>query len=195
MFGAADGIAIVSGTEGGASPDSLTVSYQQRLSLNATGAFVDEVTSDCLGSGAGIPVAGAFPERIDNIFQLTTVELRCNSNRGVAGSVINAAQALVGDNTRQTEEVAVMDFQLRYYVQDAAGFTRLVDATAITTDPVIIVLGGWGAVNAVEVCLHLRGVRADYPAANFTDCAGNSAANGGRLHQIFRNTYRLRSKY
>lgn len=193
-----DGTAIVSGTEGGANPDTLTVSYQQRLSLNnATGGFVTEVTSDCLGSGAGIPAIGAFPERIDNIFQLTTVELRCNSNRGVAGTVINAAQALVGDNLRPTNEVAVMDFQLRYYVQDPAtnGATRIVNADTITTDPVIIALGGWGAVNAVEVCLHLRGVRSDYPTNNITNCSGASVANGGRLHQVFRNTYRLRSKF
>lgn len=185
----ADGTAIVSGTEGGAGTDTLTVSYQQRVSANATGTYVSEVTSDCLGNGAGLPTGGNPPERIDNIFQVTTVELRCQGRRGVANTDIAAAQALVGDNSRPTEEVAVVDFQVRYLAQDATGSTRLVTATDVAG------LGGWGVISAVEVCLHLRGVRADYPTSNFTNCAGTSVSNGGRLHQIFRNTYRLRSKY
>lgn len=194
--GSAGGVAIVSGTEGSASPDTLTVSYQQRGSIDATGtSYVSEVSSDCLGNGAGLPAIGTPPERIDNLFQVTDVELRCNGTRGVAGTVIDTAQALVGDNTRPTEEVAVVDFQVRYLVQNATGGTRLVDASAIATDATIVLLGGWAAVSAVEVCLHLRGVRSDYPTSNFTDCAGNSVANGGRLQQVFRNTYRLRNKF
>lgn len=184
-----DGATIVSGTEGGAAPDTLTVSYQQRLSTNASGTFVTDVSGDCLGNSAGVPTAGNLPERIDNQFAVTTVELRCNSIRGIAGSTISVAQALVGDNSRPTEEVAVADFQVRYHVQNATGSTRIGTANDVAT------LGGWNAVTAVEVCLHLRGVRADYPTSNFTNCAGTSVSNGGRLQQTFRNTYRLRAKF
>ncbi|MGQ0711111.1 MAG: hypothetical protein ACT4NV_15350 [Rhodoferax sp.] len=187
--GAANGVNIVSGTEGGAGPDTLTVSFQHRVSRDAA-LVITDVTRDCLGD-APDPVAwGTSPERIDNIYQMNGVELRCNGRAGVAGTEISAPQALVGDNTRPTDEIAAMDFQVRYQVQNSlTGDTRLLTATDVPAN------GGWGAVNAVEVCLHLRGVQTNYPNANFNNCSGVSTANGGRLHQVFRNTFRLRSKF
>lgn len=176
MFGdsnnrAVNGDQLVSGTEGGVNPDGLTVSYQHRA---------DGVTRDCLGA---TPAAGA-PIRIDNTFSVTQVELRC------AGSVNpGAPQALIGDNGRPNEDIAVEDFQVWYWMQNAAGQQRRVTQTDVAAN------GGWPNVEAVEVCLQLRGVRADYPVTTFTNCREAATASGGQLHQVFRGTYKLRNRY
>lgn len=167
---------LVSGTEGASGvPDTLVVSFQHRDPA---------VTRDCLGNSPGVP-----PERIDNTFSVTTVELRCVGNRGSDGSVIGTgAQALVGDNDNPNTQIAVEDFQVWYWVINAAGQQRRVTAANVPG------AGGWPTVDAVEVCLQLRGTATNYPTANFTNCAGNSVANGGRLHQVFRGVYKLRNR-
>lgn len=170
---------IVSGVEGGANPDSLTVSYQHRSNA---------VTRDCLGNAPTIP-AGATTERIDNTFSVATTELRCLGQRGSDGANIAPAQALVGDNNNNTTEIQVEDFQVWYWVQNLTG-----DQQRRITQTDVAANGGWPAVTAVEVCLQIRGIRTDYPSGNFTNCRGASTANGGRLHQLFRGTYKLRNR-
>lgn len=172
----AAGDQLVTGTEGAAgAPDTLVVSYEHRDPT---------VTRDCLGNSPGAP-----PERIDNTFSVTTVELRCVGNRGSNGTVIGGgAQALVGDNANQTTQIAVENFQVWYWVINALGQQRRITATDVPGN------GGWPAVDAVEVCLQLRGIATNYPAANFTNCGGNSVANGGQLHQVFRGVYKLRNR-
>ena len=170
---------IVSGVEGGANPDRLTVSYQHRSNA---------VTRDCLGNAPTLP-AGATTERIDNTFSVNTTELRCLGQRGSDGTNIAPAQALVGDNNNTNTEIQVEDFQVWYWVQNLAGNQqRRVTQTDVAAN------GGWPAVTAVEVCLQLRGIRVDYPSGNFSNCRGVSTANGGRLHQLFRGTYKLRNR-
>lgn len=95
---------------------------------------------------------------------------------------------MVGDNANQNTQIAVEDFQVWYWVINAAGQQRRVTATNVPGN------GGWPAVDAVEVCLQLRGTATNYPTANFTNCAGTSVANGGRLHQVFRGVYKLRNR-
>lgn len=169
---AADAAQIVSGTEGGTStPDTLVVTYQHR------GA---NVTRDCLGAA---PTSNLV--RIQNTFSVSTVELRCT------GSVnTSAPQALVGDNSQQTTEVAVEDFQVWYWVTNAAGTQqRRFTATDVPAN------GGWGFVVAVEVCLQLRGIRTDFPTSGtFANCQGTTTTADGRLHQLFRNTFVLRNR-
>lgn len=168
---------LVSGTEGGgANPDTLTVSYQHRI----VGGVDAGVTRDCLGNSPGNAAV-----RIDNLFAVTQVELRCT------GSVNPAApQALVGDNTRPTGDVAVEDFQVWYWVEPVLvlGSQQRVTAGGVAA------LGGWGQVRAVEVCLQLQGTRADYPAGGqFTNCQGAQVNLDGRLHQTFSGTYMIRN--
>lgn len=167
---------LVSGTEGASgAPDTLVVRYQHRNNA---------VTRDCLGNSPS-----SLPERIDNTFSVDTVELRCVGRAGSSGATIGGgAQALVGDNANPNTQIAVEDFQVWYWVINAAGEQRRVTATDVPTN------GDWPAVDAVEVCLQLRGTSASYPAANFTNCAGNSVANGGRLHQVFTGVYKLRNR-
>jgi type IV pilus assembly protein PilW len=166
---------LVSGTEGGTGvPDTLVVRYEHRNNA---------VTRDCLGNSPS-----TLPERIDNTFSVDTVELRCVGRAGSSGATIGSEQALVGDNDNPDTQIAVEDFQVWYWVINAAGEQRRVTATDVPTN------GDWPAVDAVEVCLQLRGTSASYPAANFTNCAGNSVANGGRLHQVFTGVYKLRNR-
>ena len=168
---------LVSGTDGGgANPDTLIVSYQHRVVAGVDAG----VTRDCLGNSPGNATA-----RIDNTFAVTQVELRCT------GSVNPAApQALVGDNTRPNADVAVEDFQAWYWVEPALvpGSQQRVTAAGVAG------LGGWGQVRAVEVCLQLRGTRADYPAGGqFTNCQGVQVNLDGRLHKTFSGTYMIRN--
>ena len=166
---------LVSGTEGvSGAPDTLVVRYQHRNNA---------VTRDCLGNSPS-----SLPERIDNTFSVDSVELRCVGSAGSSGATIGSAQALVGDNANANTQIAVEDFQVWYWVINAAGEQRRVTATDVPTN------GDWPAVDAVEVCLQLRGTSASYPAANFTNCAGDSVANGGRLHQVFTGVYKLRNR-
>lgn len=172
----AGGDQLVTGIEGAAgASDTLVVSYEHRDPT---------VTRDCLGNSPGAP-----PERIDNTFSVNNVELRCVGNRGSTGAVIGGgAQALVGDNNEPNTQIAVEDFQVWYWVINAAGQQRRLTAANVPAN------GGWPAVDAVEVCLQLRGTATNYPAANFTNCNDASVANGGRLHQVFRGVYKLRNR-
>lgn len=172
----AGGKELVSGTEGGTGvPDKLVVRYQHRGNA---------VTRDCLGNSPS-----TLPERIDNTFSVDTVELRCVGSAGSTGTTIGGgAQALVGDNDNPDTQIAVEDFQVWYWVINAAGDQKRVTATDVPTN------GDWPAVDAVEVCLQLRGTTANYPEANFTNCAGTSASNGGRLRQVFTAVYKLRNR-
>ena len=182
------GDALVSGTEGAAGdPDTLTASYQHRLN----GAVDARVTRDCLGASPG-----NVAELITNTFYLNGVELRCR------GSVNPAApQALVGDIDNPSRDVAVIDFQVWYWVTNELTrvdplplVQRRLDATEVTaTGGWGAINGGWAAVTAVEVCLHLRGAKTGYPSGTFTNCAGNSTSTGERLHQVFRGTYKVRN--
>ena len=176
----ATGDQIVSGTDGGTTgTDTLTVSYEHRANT---------VTRDCLGNAPTIPT-GEDSVRIDNVFAVTTNELRCTGRNGTNNTNIAAAQALVGDNGNTDTEIQVEDFQLWYWVQNATGTgQRRITQANIATN------GGWPAVVAVEVCLQLRGIRTDYPTADFENCKGTTTANGGRLHQLFRGTYLLRNR-
>ncbi len=166
---------LVFGTDGGAgASDTLTVSYQHKDQA---------VTRDCLGNSPG----AATPERIDNLFSVVQVELRCVGTRS-NGTAIEAAQALVGDNAEPNTQIAVEEFQVFYWVINAAGQQRRVTAANVPAN------GGWPAVDAVEVCLQLRGTGTTYPTANFNNCRDASVANGGRLHQVFRGTYKIRNR-
>lgn len=168
---------LVIGTDGGGTdPDTLTVYYQHRVVAGVDAG----VTRDCLGNSPG-----ANAVRIRNDFAVTQVELRCT------GSVNPAApQALVGDNDRPTAEVAVEDFQTWYWVEPGLmpGSQQRVTAGGVAA------LGGWSQVRAVEVCLQLRGTRADYPVGGqFTNCQGAQVDLDGRLHQTFSGTYMMRN--
>ena len=108
---------------------------------------------------------------------------------------------MVGDIDNPSRDVAVIDFQVWYWVTNELTrvdplplVQRRLDATEVTaTGGWGAINGGWAAVTAVEVCLHLRGAKTGYPSGTFTNCAGNSTSTGERLHQVFRGTYKVRN--
>ena len=155
---------LVVGTDGGGAAPDQLVVYFQHRN--------DAVTRDCLGASPGAP--GALTV---NTFLVNGSELRCNG------------QALVGDNATPNAQPAVEDFQVWYWTLDAIGRQQRVTAADVPA------AGGWPAVQALEVCLQLRGIGVDYPRAGvYTNCQGNAVAHDGRLHQVFRNTYKLRNR-
>jgi hypothetical protein len=133
----------------------------------------DNVTRDCLGNSPG--AAGVLTV---NTISLVGNELRCNG------------QALVGDgNAAQNTQTAVEDFQVWYWVINALGQQRRMTATDVPAN------GGWQAVDAVEVCLQLRGVASNYPVTGtYRNCRDATPNHDGRLHQAFRGTFKLRNR-
>jgi type IV pilus assembly protein PilW len=182
---AVGGTQLVSGTEGAANaPDTLTVSFEHRG---------DNITRDCLGNAPG-----AAQQRVDNFFSVSGVELRCLGRLGdAAATIIGGVPAvglpLVGDNSAAATQIAVEDFQVWYWLADTANARNTRRYSAWAT-PQSAPPGGWAAVQAVEICLQLRGTSTNNPAGNFTNCQGNAVANNGQLHQVFRGVYALRNR-
>ncbi len=122
---------------------------------------------DCLGQEI------AAGQRVDASFQVDAKgSLRC---KGRAGQY----QPLVA---------GVAAFKLRYRVRQ--GF-QIRNLRAGEVEQAKL----WPAVIALEVCLDLHGdERAAAYEGRYTDCAGQSAASGGRLHLVTRKLFRLRTQ-
>ena len=151
---------------------ALTVGYQNYGEQQADGTTAS-LLRDCLGQG-GTPTGGSYP-RIINRFAVRDGVLVCNGATGNTQPIIRN----------------VNDFRVQYYVQsDAVGGApklKKVNAAGVTQ---------WAEVVAVEVCLDLVGDRAvDLPATStYRNCAGADVSYGGRIHQVFRNIFQLRSQ-
>lgn len=122
---------------------------------------------DCLGQKV------AAGQRMEASFQVDGKgSLKCKSSSG-------QNQPLVA---------GVAAFKLRYRVRH--GF-QIRSLRAAEVEQARL----WSAVIALEVCLDLRGdERAAAYEGRYTDCAGQSAASGGRLHLVTRQLFRLRSQ-
>ena len=151
---------------------ALTVGYQNYGEQQVDGTTAS-LLRDCLGQG-GTPTGGSYP-RIINRFAVRDGALVCNGATGSTQPIIRN----------------VNDFRVQYYVQsDAAGGApklKKVNAADVTQ---------WAEVVAVEVCLDLVGDRAvDLPAdSTYRNCAETDVSYGGRIHQVFRNVFQLRSQ-
>lgn len=159
----------VQGTEGGAAPDTLTISQENR-----GGA----VTRDCLGAASPVGV-----NRVQTAFTVTTTAGVTTLNCLGSG---NAISQPVAEN--------VEDFQVMYWVQTgtgAAATQQQMNATQVQA------AAAWNNVIAVNVCLQVRGEQTGNPViagTTFANCQGGSTARDARLHQVFRSTYNLRSQ-
>lgn len=158
---------------------AMTVSYIGYKEPNFAG-IDSSIARDCLGGPATFP-SGETITSIENTFQLSGTQLRCN-NQPIAEKIAN--------------------FQVRYLKQDqsASGNPSIeyVAAAAINE-------GEWGRVQGVEICLVLYGTEAiEMPAdgsSTYRDCddsAIDMAALTGdrarRMHIRFRNVFQLRSQ-
>lgn len=153
----------VFGTEGGAGPDTLQVSYQD-LGAN--------VTRDCIGNAAP---AAAANIRIESFFSLNGTTFQC-----AGGSAPNTPQPIADD---------VEDFQVNYIVETLAGGVpvhQLVNATGVAGLWSQVV----GIEVCLQVRGQRTDYPT---TGTFLDCRGGNTAHGGRIHKVFRNTYFLRN--
>lgn len=174
----------------GASEFKLTTrfsNYTEPLFLSAT---PQSQVRDCIGASPSTTL-------IESKFKFVNNELQCAS----FGST--AAQAIAQN---------VANFQLRYLLQNNAAANnptlQYVAANAVEA------AGGWGKVQAVEVCLVLYGTEPiDLPTGStYTDCDGTTAVDmsnaaatdmsgtaigaqrARRMHIVYRNVFQLRSQ-
>lgn len=159
----------VFGTEGaGGKPDSLVVGYQDD---SDTGL---DNTRDCLGNPTPNAERGL---RMDNTFRVNSkAELECVGASGVEDALAEGVE----------------DFQVRYAVKTgdwANRQTRWRNATELTA------AGSWPQVQAIEVCLQLRGERSDNvrSTVDTPGCNGQAMTKDGRLRLVTRKTFVLRN--
>lgn len=171
---------IVTGVEGGVSPDTLRVSYEEQVG----------VSRDCLGA---LPV-GTVPgnRRVDSQFSVVGTELVCLGNGAAAPQTIADGvedfQVTYGVRTVITPSpgisapvVRVPDIaNYRFFNADTAPF-----GTAVT----------FNAVNAVTICLRLRSDLKDTArqAIGVQGCDGAAIAGDGYIRRVYRSTFLLRS--
>lgn len=122
---------------------------------------------DCLGEKAnGV--------RIDSTFWVDddTHELKCKSGA--------KNQALIGN---------VVDFQVWYRIRSAGSNTQRMAAKQVDA------AGIWSSVKSIEICLDLRGDEAGQPDIGiYTNCQGVESPRNGRLHNVLRNVFDLRTQ-
>ncbi|MDO4796058.1 MAG: prepilin-type N-terminal cleavage/methylation domain-containing protein [Brachymonas sp.] len=153
---------------------ALTVGYKNYFEDQFDTSSKATLFRDCLGEGGGND-KGVYPSHIINRFTVRDGALICN---GATGST----QAIIRN---------VNDFRVQYYVQSdaAAGAPKLKKVNAAGVEK-------WADVVALEVCLDLVGdVPVDLPAdSTYRNCSNESVSYGGRIHQVFRNVFQLRSQ-
>lgn len=155
---------VVQGAEGGVTADTLVMGQERR-----TG---NTVIRDCLG-------ASTTAARIQSTFSVVGTNLRCLGS----GNVLDQP---VADN--------VEDFQVFYWMQTGAG-TALSQQRMNATQ--VAAAGAWNNIVAVDVCLQLRGDQTGHPVvagSTFVNCQGTNTVRDGRLHQVFRSTFKLRNQ-
>ena len=165
---------IISGKDNpGSSEYALTVGYQNYFEDQLDASSSATLFRDCLGEG-GSQISGVYP-RIVNRFVVRNGALVCNGATGSTQEIIRN----------------VNDFRVQYYVQSDAetGTPKLKKLKAEDVTK-------WSEVVALEVCLDLVGdVAVDLPATStYRNCAGADVGYGGRIHQVFRNVFQLRSQ-
>ncbi|MEG0939804.1 MAG: PilW family protein [Comamonas sp.] len=152
------------------------------------GASTDFLARNCLGA----PANDSTDERIESIFTFSDNNLRCAGN----------------GSTAQPIAQNVAEFQVSYLVQTLVAGTgsniQRVKAADMPTDAADV---RWRQVQGVEVCFVLYGSELidlkDIPkeARSYTNCDGQSkdlteltGARKSRTHQLFRNTFQIRSQ-
>lgn len=149
-----------------------------------TGSTLISHARNCIGG----PDNSSQHVIIESEFLLDGANLKCGGNQPSSNPVkpsdpIAGHQPLI-DN--------VADFELRYLVQDKADTGKPTIQYTKVAD-----VDDWNAVQAVEVCLVLKGTeRIDIPSgATYKNCEGEDQAyTGNQMHLLFRNVFQLRSQ-
>jgi type IV pilus assembly protein PilW len=133
------------------------------------------VITNCLGALA--PAVGVSPNPLDsfvmpNTFTLNGGNLNCAS-LGQNQPVINNVEAFV----------------VRYATRNANGTLQFQSGAAVLN---------WPLVEAMEVCLQLRGNSTNTPSGvgSYVDCTGaNVVPADNRLHRVYRRVFVLRPEF
>lgn len=163
--------------------------YQDNVFFSSkSGSSTDFLARNCLGA----PANDSPDERVESIFTFSKNNLFCAGN----------------GSTAQPIAQNVAEFQVTYLVQTLVASTgsniQNVKAADMPTDATDI---KWRQVQGVEVCFVLYGNELidlkDLPKASrsYTQCDGKSQdlteltdARKNRTHQLFRNTFQIRSQ-
>ena len=178
-----------SGTEGGANPDSITVSYMSDRAYNAARLG----GADCLGQAVGLGM-------VTNRFSISgDGQLQCLGNGVPGGGGFAGVQPLAGP---------VVDMQITYALLDpttadmSKRFKQAEDLNVAVVNADSISAGSWEFVRAVNICLDVAsfepntlerdpsGTLGISPGLN---CRGVAFAADGRVHRIFRTTVNVRN--
>jgi type IV pilus assembly protein PilW len=160
------------GIEGGANPDSLTVSYQSNQAYNA--ALLQG--ADCLGQvvGVGGIVTNTFSVSADG--QLMCQGIGAAPARSVVGSVVDF-QVLYG---------VLINPELITDPDTISPLVQWVPATSVIN---------WGTVRSVELCLDIVSFEQGMTdgATPGLNCRGVAFATDNRVHRIYRTTVNVRN--
>ena len=169
VFALPGGVMPLTGTEGGANPDSITVRYWSDQAYNAARLS----GADCLGQSVGVGM-------VVNEFSIASGDLVCKGNGSGAGPspLPVAAQ--------------VVDLQVSYGVApsaDAGSATQFMNATEVNT------AGAWARVRSVDLCLEIMATdaRPGMGATSGLNCRGLAFPNDNRVHRTFRTTVNVRN--
>ena len=159
---------VVSGTNGGSGPDSLSIGTQSGTSSGAN--------FDCLGNLVSTP-------EFISTFDVNNNALRCSS------SGTGDAQPIIG----HSNDIRVMDFQVRYRVvtRSSAGAPSF---SMVDTPPPTPTSESDPTVTAIHVCLELEGrERIETDGMTYTNCQGDASATmDNRIKRVYRNVFNLR---
>jgi type IV pilus assembly protein PilW len=169
VYGLPGGLMPLSGVEGGAGPDSITVRYWSDQPYNAARLS----GADCLGQSVGV-------NTVVNEFSIASGDLVCKGNGAGAGA------------TPLPVAAQVVDMQITYGVApsaDAGSATQFMNATEVNT------AAAWARVRSVDLCLEVvaANTRPGMGATAGLNCRGTAFANDNRVHRIFRTTVNVRN--
>ncbi len=154
--------------------------------------------TDFLGISQQVQTSADYKKLILNCVGAEVTSAAPSSNfyvRAVTGESYGDLMCDTGAAVDQPIVRNVNAFKVRYRVRPSV--------TNITTKQFVDTPTNWSLVDAVEVCLDLVGDRStptktvdaggDALDTNYTDCDGNPASRGNRLHVVQRNLFTVYS--
>jgi type IV pilus assembly protein PilW len=166
------------GTDGYA----LSVGYQNYFEKQQNSSDTNKNTMfrDCLGGGGAPNSSGVYFPIISH-FSLRGGNLVC-AGAADANGTAGTAQPIIQN---------VNGFQIQYFLQEntstGSPTIRRTNAAGVSN---------WANVFAIEICLDLIGERSiDLPTTStYQNCSDTATSYGGRIHQVFRNVFQIRSQ-
>jgi hypothetical protein len=164
------------GIEGGANPDSITISYESIDAFNAARL----AGADCLGQNVGLGV-------VTNTFVLSASpnrQLMCTGSAAPA----NQQPMVSSIEDLQLTYTVVTNPVVRKQPDPGLPIVRIVDASAIPA-------GSWENVRQVHMCIDVASfepntIEGATPGLN---CRGAAFPADNRVHRIFRSTVNVRN--